>query len=387
MKFFLKNMLFIVAALMFLHGCREKFDAQYISPNTGYLVVEGFINSGAGATTIKLSRTIKLGDKTILKAENKAKVFVESDKSEKNILLQTEPGTYAVSGLTLNAANKYRINITTSDNKNYVSEYTSVKHTPPIDSISWQKENNGLQLYINAHDNESKTKYYQWKYDETWEIQSSYQSKLKYTVPPDIIKAIYRFEDQSYDTSIVRCWQFFKARDISIASSEALSKDVLFAPLAYIEPSSIKLGVMYSIETRLYALSPEAYRFTLQMKKNTQQLGSIFDAQPSELNSNITCTSNPSEIAIGFIDVTQEQLVRIFLTPAKIGGWNYHKSCEYVEIENNEDSINKKGGGLLPCDPIKVSDSGQILKFTAASAYCVDCTISGINRKPAYWPN
>lgn len=384
-----RNIFFSLIALFFLWGCKEVFDAQYISPTTGYLVVEGFINSGTGPTTIKLSRTIKLSDKTVLKAENSAKIFVESDKNDRNTLVQTEPGTYATSGIALNPVNKYRINITTSDGKNYVSAFSSVRFTPPIDSISWERKNedDGLQLYINAHNDAGNTRYYQWKYDETWEIRSSFVSSLKYTIPPNKLQAIYRFGDHTYDTTIIRCWQFFKARDISVGSTESLTKDVLYAPITYIPPKSIKLGVLYSIETRMYSLSPEAYRFTLQMKKNTQQLGSIFDAQPSEMNTNITCTSSPSDIVIGFVEVTQEQVKRIFLDYNKVGKWKYYPSCDYLEIDNIEDSINAHSSGKLPTEPTKFNDSGgSIIKFMAATSTCVDCTLSGINKKPAYWP-
>jgi len=37
----------------------------------------------------------------------------------------------------------------------------------------WQRENDGLRLYANARDPQNDTKYYQWKYEETWEIHSS----------------------------------------------------------------------------------------------------------------------------------------------------------------------------------------------------------------------
>jgi hypothetical protein len=72
------------------------------------------------------------------------------------------------------------LRIKTTNGKEYASDFTSVKYTPSIDSITWQREDGGLRLYANAHDPQNATKYYQWKYEETWEFHSAFFSSLKY---------------------------------------------------------------------------------------------------------------------------------------------------------------------------------------------------------------
>ena len=69
---------------------------------------------------------------------------------------------------------------------------------------------------------------------------------------------------------------------------------------------------MYSINVKQYALSHEAYLFFEKIKKNTEQLGSIFDPQPSELQGNIHCITNPAETVVGYVDISEEKVQRNF---------------------------------------------------------------------------
>ena len=164
-------MMLLVAA-----GCKEKYDAPVVSPDTGYLVVEGNINSGNGTTLIKLSRTTKLDDRSLI-PEQGALVKVEGNDNNSFDLIDNSFGQYGAD-LVLNPAVKYRLNITTSTGRKYLSDFTAVTNSPPIDSISWKRDNGGVQVYVNSHDPSNNTKYYQWQYVETWEFHSAYPLSL-----------------------------------------------------------------------------------------------------------------------------------------------------------------------------------------------------------------
>ena len=57
-------------------------------------------------------------------------------------LYENGNGVYvSPSSLNLNNNEKYRLQIKTQDNKEYVSDFATVKHTPEIDSITWKREN------------------------------------------------------------------------------------------------------------------------------------------------------------------------------------------------------------------------------------------------------
>ena len=117
--------------LFMAFGCKEKYISPVVSPATGYLVVEGVINSSAGETNITLSRTSKLTSQVVL-FEVGAKVFVQGEDNTLVPLVETSNGHFTVSNLNLNPAKRYRLSIITKDGKTYQSDFSSIKNNPAI---------------------------------------------------------------------------------------------------------------------------------------------------------------------------------------------------------------------------------------------------------------
>ena len=378
------------AVIMWFGSCKDIYDPHIEAKTTGLLVVEGFINTGQGPTTIRLSRSSDLQNAS-LNPEFNAQVTVEGDDGSNYILDANGNGIYSKTQLVLNNGIKYRLHIRTADGKEYASDYAPVKYTPSIDSITWQRENDGLRIYTNARDPQNATKYYQWKYEETWEIHSAFHTSIKYirdTIRTnDVIALVYRLPDHNADTTLYKCWSTLNSSSIILGSTEKLTSDVVYLPVQYIEPHSEKLSVLYSINLRQYAISHDNYLFLQKMKKNTEQLGTIFDPQPSEISGNIHCLSDSNETVIGFIEATQEQVKRIFISNSEVPGWGYDPDCVVVAIDNNLDSIKKHASDLYPTTPASLDPFGSILKFLATNdKNCMDCTFRGISQKPDFWP-
>src|ERR1700704_5057971 len=98
-------------------GCKEKYLPRVTSPDTGYLVVEGYINSGQQPTTISLTRTTKLYDTAQIIYEHNAEVKIEGENQEIFPLYDNGNGLYTSSAqLNLNSSEKYRLKIRTQDN-------------------------------------------------------------------------------------------------------------------------------------------------------------------------------------------------------------------------------------------------------------------------------
>lgn len=285
-------------------GCKEEFNPPVIAMGTNYLVVEGLINSGQDTTTILLSRTTKLADTTVLKPKAGAQVVIEGEGNMHYLLLEKKAGSY-VDQLSLNN-NKYRLRIHTSDGKEYISDFVPVKQTPPIDSVLWKKENDEVQISVSAHDPQNNTKYYRWEYEETWEYHSLYVSYVEYRNG--------EFYRRDSTNQINKCWQIVNSSDIAIGASASLNEDVINNHLlVHIDNGSEKTSIRYSIFVKQFALTKEAFDFWTLLKKNTQKVGGIFDALPSELTGNIHCVTNPQEIVIGFISAGTITKKRIFI--------------------------------------------------------------------------
>jgi Domain of unknown function (DUF4249) len=382
----MKNIFLPIILLIFINGCKEKYDSPYESPDTGYLVVEGAIYSGPGKTTLKLSRSVKLDDKTYV-YETGAKLRVEGNDNSAYNLIEDVKGTYIASNLPLSSNQQYRLRILTNNGKEYLSDYVSVIPNPEIDSIPWVMENDGLQLFVDTHNPQNNTRYYQWEYIETWKFQSQYPSYLKLQITDQNYSVVpINPTTNMPDTSVYTCWQSDTSSSLLLGSSAKLSEDVIHLPIHFIEAGSQKLGIMYSIIVVQNALSKEAYEFLEKMKKNTEQLGSIFDPQPSQLSGNIHCVSDPSELVVGFVHISNYVEKRIFIAKDDLPAWVYKPVCNPVEILNVSDSIRDQSNGRYPAYISLAAIGPNPATVLFAEHECIDCTLTGTNKKPAFWP-
>jgi Domain of unknown function (DUF4249) len=406
MKYFLP--LLIMLAVV---ACKKQYNPTIIGAPNSYLVVEGEINSGPDSTFIKLSRTVNISSKISTKPELNAIIIVEGDQNTSYPLIETGNGTYACAGLNLDATHKYRLDIKTANSEQYQSDYVPVLNSPPIDSVTYDAKTivetgPGLNIYVNTHDPTNKVQYYRWDYQETWEFHPAFESIYKSN--GDTVLA----RDLVHD-NIYQCWRSDSSSTIILGSSAKLSQSVIaHNPLAFINSTSEKVSVGYSILVRQYALTTDAYNFYTNLKKNTEQLGSIFDTQPSEINGNIHCVNNPSEPVIGYISVGSAAVQRIFVNQRRLPFWtattvydgcmlvpnplNPKALCCYYSfpdafgtIHNQvNEYINYDIGGnsdpLIPVSAIALPAQPPI-GYTAAYPECADCTLRGTNKRPAFW--
>ena len=386
----MRKLLCIIFIIAVAAACKDKYDAPLKLSETGFLVIEGVVNSAGGATTLTLSRTTQLDNRNVL-YEKGASVKIEGEDNSIVLLQETTAGHYSSPGIILPQGRKYRLNIITANGKQYLSDFVAVRSNPPIDSVSWKRENNGLQLYISTHDDNDSTRYYQWEYTETWEFHSAYQTMLQYRIDMVRGKEVYNlaYRDSStfaFVPSLYYCYNTVPSSTITLGSSAKLSKDIVYLPLFFIPPASEKLAVLYSIDVKQYSWTKDGYAFLESMKKNTEGTGSIFDPQPSQLSTNIRCASNPAEQVIGFFNICPVQEKRIFIKNEQLPGWGYRQYCIQQEFINNPDTIQQNAASLIPTVPLKLGPFGGIATFGAAPAECVDCTLHGTPVKPNFWP-
>ncbi len=385
-----KKIALILFSAALCYGCREQYFAKYDMPDTGYLVVSGFISNGVAPTEIRLSRTTRLTETPSEIMEKGAVVIVQSDAGESYPLQETSEGVYTSSAVQIDPGKKYRVAIQAKA-KQYESAYTIVQQTPDIDSVSWQQTNRGIDFSVHTHDASNASRYYQWTFEDTWEIQARYIPTLRYLYDGQnrIRGVAYRFADERADTTMRRCWATGRSRTMLLGSSEKLTQDVMSAPVHFVPGSSEKMQVVYSLLVKQYKLSREAYNFRQMMKKNSEQLGSVFDPQPSLLRGNIRCVSNPAETVIGFIEVTQQKEKRIIIKREDLSRWDYIDLCYQLVVTNDPDSIAKYGAALVPTTVDSIHPQTlEIRRYAAAPPQCVDCRLNnGTTVRPNFWPN
>jgi hypothetical protein len=389
--FFIRAIL-LSGLMAFMASCKESYEPPALADTNSFLVVEGFINIDS-VTTIRLSRSTRLKDTSKVVPEQNAVLNLEDETNRLYPFSPQGAGAYTLAPAGLASGRKYRLRIKTGSSGEYLSDFIEAGKTPEIDSINFKIRNNGVQFYANTHDQENKTRYYRWEYYETWLYSSLYESTVQYH---DSV-----LETRAFNNQIYFCWQTLRSNNILLGSSANLSEDVIKdGPVSFVSAASGKLTYGYSILIRQYALSEEAYNYWLNLKKNTEQLGSIFDAQPSIASGNIHCLSNPAEPVIGYLSASTTTAKRFYfdnkflpLNSPFYTGPPSSESCEYRSISISPRSTFSSrvfdtfsSGYYIPTNPISVAGQGTIA-YSYARKDCVDCRLKGgTNVKPNFWP-
>ncbi len=377
--------------LFALLSCRKPYDPPAITTNVNYLVVEGLINTGSDSTIIKLSRTVQIGAQTTANPELHASVTVLSSANTIYPLKETGNGYYRSPGLNLSSANTYALKIITSNGKTYQSDFLPVKNSPPIDSVYYTLADTAVSVWLSTHDPANKTIYYRWDFSETYIIHPFVESVDELLTNPIDTVVPRSAQDQVYT-----CWASDTSQNILLGSSAKLKQDIIAKmQLTAIGKSSEKIGDRYSILVKQYALTPDAYNYWQLLKTNTEQLGSIFDAQPSELPGNIHCVTTPSEPVIGYLSAGTASQLRIFIDNRNIPGTvtKIPVSVDGCEVDpyyfKDPGGFNDVPSWIYSGKQFVVGTiqlpGGPILGYTGTDRFCADCTVRGTKTPPAFW--
>ncbi|MBS1609606.1 MAG: DUF4249 domain-containing protein [Bacteroidetes bacterium] len=375
----------LMPMIVFFFSCKEKYVPSVANSNLNYLTVDGFLNNSSDSAFIRLSRTRNLDSSLLNSGENGAELTIEDSSGNAIYYFRqlNNNGMYTLPGMNLNVNNKYKLRIKTVSGGEYLTDEIPVLRTPPIDSISWKKSDKGVTIYTNTHDPLNNTKYYRWNYTETWQYHSTYISRLKY----DSTSLPYKVSGRPDSEFLYTCWIEQNSKDLLLATSTKLSQDVISEnPIRFISNNSIELSVKYSIAARQYALTKAAYEYLQNLKKNTEQTGSIFDAQPSELKGNIHSVSNPNEPVLGYITISSVDSARIYISNSEVAPWVWGLNCAQILVPLNSDSTELYFNhlGYIPLEPYNSSPFSPIW---AALTPCGDCTVNrGTTKKPGFWP-
>ena len=358
-------------------GCKKSYTPPAIKADNKFLVIDGtLISSADSPTVLTLSRTIKLTDTTFSSSfEPDAAVSVESKNGQTINFTEESNGRYKANSVILNYADQYRLKIQTANGNQYESDYVDVKRTPPIDSITWQYQND-IMIFANTHDPLNNTKYYRWDFVETWQ----HESKFSRTIAQQ--NGLIYYVDSTNQT--FDCWSSANSTQILTGSSVALSEDVISNNLINTIPkNSDKAAIRYSILVKQYALSEDAYQYFEILKKNNESLGSIFDAQPTQLVGNIHSVKNPAEIVVGFFTASSVQQQRIFIDRAS-NPPDTGRSCDIINIPQDPNNYLLYNYPDKAYEPYYYGTMPDVIYL--AKNYCLDCRANGgTTIKPSYW--
>jgi hypothetical protein len=373
----------VLCIALLITSCKKPFDpAGALASTNRYLVIDGVVNTGNDSTFINLSRTKKFDTVIKIDPEVGAKVSVESSTNTSYPLTEIKAGQYAAAPLNLDNTRQYRVRIKTTDGKEYLSDFVTVKNSPPIDSVGFTAKSTNVIIYVNSHDATSKTNYYRWEYAEAWQFHTTYRSNWD------------GYVRRGADDQVYFCFSNDTSSYINLASTTQLTKDEVYqAPVVSIPSSSEKIQIKYSILVKQFALTPDAYNFWNNLHKNNETRGSIFDAQPSENQTNYHCLTNPTELVVGYLSAGSVASKRVFITRAQLPASydpRYLRACDIDSAFYFRANQQPLGRGTpfttvdaLFFSPFPPMGVPSVLLYTTND--CADCTTRGVVKAPYFW--
>jgi len=372
-------MLFLICLV--LCGCITEYEPTGIAEVEGILVVDGIITDDE--TYVTLTRSVKLNEPGKGNASSNfvdnAGVYVECDDGTQIAGEYQADGQYLIKTGKLNLERQYRLKIVIEELDNsktppppetyeYHSDFLYPIATSGIDSVFWMKKNVGEPVTIHVATKVSEdyddniVLYYLWSYQEDWEIKPF----LPHWGYPSV------------------CWNKVNSSDLLLGSAANTVSGSTIENITEIEPSNRKLSEMYRITVKQNAISKRAYEYFSNIKKNSQQTGSIFSPIPLELAGNITFATNPDIPVIGYVEVSTTTQKHRYISR----GDNVYEPPYWTCQPLPAAEIGELNEFLIPPTPpgwtlYQAAFPGMPALYVKNE--CVEC--DGAAQKPDDWPN
>lgn len=377
---------YIFTLIVVFSSCIEQYNPD-ISKYEDVLVVDGKLTNLPGPYVVKLSRSYKFEEKVGLPVSG-AQLKIVDNAGMETELKETDKGVYVTTDNAFRGivGKSYKLKIMLND-EIYESEMEPLTEPVPIDSIYWEykridSERDGIQLLLNTHDSQNKTRYYGWEYLDTW----------KYIVPIDSPDHLDRREGYKSSTNYY----------FNIATTIHRNTDIIERqPLLFIGEGVNKLYIRYSIMVTQYAYTEQAYKYFEDLVSVNQNQGSLFDPTPYSLTGNIKSLSNKDIPILGYFLVAGVSEKRIFIDRRELPkeylptsgfedcyqehavvNWEYRNNLRQDRVV---DSLMNKGFSII-IQAMEASTGGDtLIHLYLAKRRCYDSTASGTNIKPDFW--
>lgn len=354
-------------------SCVEPYTPPRMDDAETSLAIDGFLDTNQKTLTVKVYRAISLSDPDQPVPFSQAEVSLETDDGGQFDVPYQGEGIYAITGIKVDTARRYRIRVG-AQHRTFFSRFVKAQQTEPIDSLAYSYDNDYLYVYLFTQASPGIVHYFRWNFDETWAYHAKFRSG--YAVEND---QIVPRTQQIYD-----CWLTRSSSEIDVRSTESLINNTIkYHLLTKIPYNSIKLSSKYSILARQYSISKEEFQFWGQLASTTENLGSLFDAQPTQVNGNIVADDGGQQI--GYFSVGNFAELRLTIDAMNIPYVKRKLSygdCGSEDYDQMSASLAVHISNLLRL--LSIVNGGA--SYTYAYSTCADCTIyGGTNVKPDYW--
>ena len=257
--------------------------------------------------------------------------------------------------------------------------------TPEIIDVGFERNEDGVEVYLTTKGNENADDFL-WTFEETYAFRPKIPTSYKYDI--ESMDVVFRKPDDRTDL----CYRGEVSSDLILETSSRFEDQYVFRQsITQIETGDERLGVHYSILISQKALDKKASEFWEILRKNTNDLGSIFSPLPSNIGGNITNDQNPDLPVVGYISLGTVKQKRFFIDVREVVPWRAEDPA-YYDCFIEQDTVLKadydqsfRSGNFVPVTPIIPDGSISPIGYQGAIRRCTDCTLRGTNVKPNFW--
>ena len=376
-----KILLGISVVLGVLQACRTPFDPEFPSQKSSFLVVEGYLDSNGLQSELKLSRSVPLDSSTAFQPEAGASIFLNSESGESFGFIEADPGSYLFEA-DLSESGFYTLEIVLRNGDRFHSDRMRPIQTPDIIDAGFQRDEDGVEVFVTTQGDENADDFL-WTYDETWIYRPRIRTNFIYDAGIDDV----RTRSQTEQTAL--CFRSEKSPDILLETSSRYEQQVVFRQtITEIPKGDERIMERYSILISQKAIEEDAVRFWEILKKNTEDIGSIFSPLPSLIGGNIH-GEDASTPVVGQVSLGVIRQRRVYIDLVDVSPWNYidpdFNDCvieqEAVMIRDYRNAFGS--GWVVPARPLMVGTA--IVGYFPTSRRCSDCSLYASKVIPDFW--
>ena len=374
----------LILTSLSISGCRTFYEPEIEKEDLGVLVVEGYLDSDGKKSELKLSRTTPLASSGEFFPEKGAFIQLRSDLGESFPLLEEREGVY-VFEYTLESEQEYLLEIELANGELFQSELLTPISTPEILGVGFLKDEEGVEINVSTQGNEQVNDFL-WTFQEDWIFRSYTQAGYIYDQETKSVRLRTAQED------IYTCYKTEPNPGILLENSSRFQEQVIFQKtITEIPLGDERLQARYSILINQMGLPTEAVKFWEILKKNTEDIGSIFSPLPSLISGNIQAVNGDHPV-IGQVLLGRVQQKRIYINLQDVSPWN-HSNPEFfgcvvedtpLMIGTFDFHLAFGSGDYLPARAFPPEGLGPSGYYPVLSR-CADCRLYASKIKPEFW--
>lgn len=376
------NLLLVV--LLINVRCTEIIELDSNSDSRA-VVIEGLITNELKNQSIHVSYTTELDTVGVQPATGFSVKIECIDDNTTFLFNEDTPGVYkSIIPFAGEVGKTYQLEVTDVDDIRFYSDLETMPSPSKIDSIQGKfikNDSDELGVSISTYSSSissNSSRYYLWKWNETFEIVTPYLSRYRWTGEEAVLR----------DTGVSRCWKTESSNLILTKSAESLTENKIDDfQVRFVATEERALRTRYSLNLFQYSISKKTFDYWNALGSFVNENESLVNIQLGNLEGNIS--SDSERISLGYFTVASVDSLRKFFDPSQFqpDGFvkpDYPIAC-IVEVvpprdlfpfmnadQNSEKYVihegpDYSGGWALVLQP------------------CGDCRAFGTNLKPDFW--